>query len=142
MVSSQQTSAAITGICPVIYTWKRLLRAEVKAAGKTFKSSQKKRWGTHIFQRSLHSHSPCIICMPMRAHTHTHTGITHPISISPAQLSTASHSHSLPLSPPPLQRQRQQRQCYSARVYLLFSPHNTNNPPGNRNGVCLIIIFI
>lgn len=48
----------------------RLHRA-FKAAGKTFKSSQKKRWETHIFERSLHSHSPCIICMPMRAHTHT-----------------------------------------------------------------------
>lgn len=42
-----QTSAAITAICPVTYTWKRLLGAEVtlsvKAAGKMLESSQRER---------------------------------------------------------------------------------------------------
>lgn len=127
----KQTSAAITGICPVIYTWKRLLRAEVtlsiKSSWKNVQELTEETLGdTHFFGTfpaftlTLHH-----LHADARAHTHTHAGITHPISIPPAQLSTASHSHSLPPSLPAACRRRsviQPASTYCSRRITQITP--------------------
>lgn len=140
----KQTSAAITGICPVIYTWKRLLRAEVtlsiKSSWKNVQELTEETLGDTHFFGTFPAFTLTLNHLHADARAHTHTRRNHTSHLySPC---AAVDRVPLPLSPSLPPCRLPPPQCYSACVYLLFSPHNTNNPPGNRNGVCLIIIFI
>lgn len=124
-----------------IESGKRLLRAEVtlsvKSSWKDVQELTEETLGdTHFLNiPGIHTHPASFACRC--AHTHTHRNHTSHLYSPCAAVDRVPLplSPSLPPPPPP-------PQCYSACVYLLFSLHNTNNPPGNRNGVCLIIIFI
>lgn len=147
----KQTSAAITIICPVIYP--RLLCAEVtlavKATQKRLSKPHKRNAGRRTF-----CNIPCIHTQPAsfacrRAHARTHWSHTSHLYSPCAAVDRVPLPHppspSLPPSPPRCSRSGNSSTSSSviqpASTYC-SRPHNTNNPPGNRNGVCLIIIFI